>query len=251
MLSCVEFVHSRSFVHRDIKPDNFAMGLGARANQVFIIDFGLAKTYRDPGTHAHVPYVEGRPLAGTARYASVGALRGVEQSRRDDLESLGFVWLYLLRGSLPWMGLAARDQREKYARICQVKARTSFEELCRGFPAEFVRYFHAVRALRFTQCPNYAEFREMFRGALMREAYLYDYRYDWCPPAGAPGAAAAAGEPAEPRTARPAPVEADAPTPRTDVRRLPLVPPARRDGRDPVGASWARQPPSRLRRAPR
>jgi casein kinase 1 len=174
MICCLEFIHVKSFMHRDIKPDNFVMGLGDASNQVFIIDFGLSKKYRDPHTHIHIPCVEGKSLTGTARYASLAAMRGLEQSRRDDLESLGFVWMYLLLGRLPWMGLAARDQKQKYARICDVKSRVSFEELCRGFPAEFVRYFHAVRGLHFSEQPNYAEFRRMFRELFMREGDLYD-----------------------------------------------------------------------------
>ena len=176
VLSALAYIHERDIAHRDIKPDNFVMGIGNSATQVFIIDYGLAKKYRDQHTHMHIPYVEGKSLTGTARYASVGALRGVEQSRRDDLESLGFVWMYLLKGTLPWMGLNGRDQKQKYDRICDVKAKTSFEDLCRGFPNEFVRYFQIVRSLRFTEKPNYAELRQMFRDLFIREGFVYDYR---------------------------------------------------------------------------
>jgi casein kinase 1 len=186
MISCVEYIHNKNFIHRDIKPDNFVMGLGEHSNQVFIIDYGLAKKYRDQHTHMHIPYVEGKSLTGTARYASVAALRGIEQSRRDDLESLGFVWLYLLRGSLPWMGLTGRDQKQKYDRICDVKSKISFEELCRGFPSEFIRFFNTVRNLRFTEKPNYAELRQLFRTLFIREGFLYDYKYDWVQDASAP-----------------------------------------------------------------
>ncbi|OHT08490.1 hypothetical protein TRFO_23007 [Tritrichomonas foetus] len=179
MISAVQYVHSMNFIHRDIKPDNFMMGTGKNANKVYIIDFGLSKKYRDPHTHEHIKYVENKDLTGTARYASVSALKGIEQSRRDDLEALGYVWLYLLKGNLPWMGLDARNRRQKYDRICEVKASTSFEELCSGFPDEFVRYFYAVRQLRFTEEPDYSHYRKLFRKLFARLGYTYDYVYDW------------------------------------------------------------------------
>lgn len=179
MISCVEYIHHKNFIHRDIKPDNFVMGIGSQSSQVFIIDYGLAKKYRDQHTHVHIPYVQGKSLTGTARYASVAALSGIEQSRRDDLESLGYVWMYLLRGSLPWMGLNGKDQKQKYDRICQVKSRTTFESLCEGFPHEFVDYFNMVRSLKFADKPNYSELRKLFRDLFVKQGFVYDYQYDW------------------------------------------------------------------------
>ena len=179
MISCVEFIHSKNYIHRDIKPDNFVMGVGPHANQVFMIDYGLAKRYRDQNTHEHIPYCEGKQLTGTARYASLSAMKGNEQSRRDDLEALGYVWIYLLKGGLPWMGLSAQNRKNKYDQICRMKARLTFEQICRGCPREFVKYFKTVRELKFTDKPDYAALRELFRELFMSRGFVYDYKYEW------------------------------------------------------------------------
>lgn len=168
-ISRIEFVHAKSFIHRDIKPDNFLMGLGKRANQVNIIDFGLAKKYRDPKTHIHIPYRENKNLTGTARYASINTHLGIEQSRRDDIESLGYVLMYFLRGSLPWQGLKAATKKMKYEKISEKKMATPFEVLCKGFPLEFTTYFQYCRSLRFDDKPDYSYLRKLFRDLFMRD----------------------------------------------------------------------------------
>ncbi|KAF7837902.1 casein kinase 1-like protein 1 [Senna tora] len=179
MINRVEFFHSKSFLHRDIKPDNFLMGLGRRANQVYVIDFGLAKKYRDSSTHQHIPYRENKNLTGTARYASMNTHLGIEQSRRDDLESLGYVLMYFLRGSLPWQGLKAGTKKQKYERISEKKVSTSIEALCRGYPTEFASYFHYCRSLRFDDKPDYAYLKRIFRDLFIREGFQFDYVFDW------------------------------------------------------------------------
>lgn len=179
LLSRAEYVHAKSFIHRDIKPDNFLMGIGKRGNQVNCIDFGLAKKYRDPKTHFHIPYRENKNLTGTARYASINTHLGVEQARRDDMESLGYVLLYFLRGSLPWQGLKAATKKQKYDRIMEKKMTTPTEVLCRGFPNEFAIYLNYTRSLRFDDKPDYSYLRKIFRDLFVREGFQYDYVFDW------------------------------------------------------------------------
>nr|XP_016463706.1 PREDICTED: protein CASEIN KINASE I-LIKE 3-like [Nicotiana tabacum] len=179
MINRIEFVHSKSFLHRDIKPDNFLMGLGRRANQVYVIDFGLAKKYRDTSTHQHIPYRENKNLTGTARYASMNTHLGIEQSRRDDLESLGYVLLYFLRGSLPWQGLKAATKKQKYDKICQKKLSTPIEVLCKSHPVEFASYFHYCHSLTFDQRPDYGFLKRLFRELFTRQGYEFDYIFDW------------------------------------------------------------------------
>ncbi|XP_076933927.1 uncharacterized protein LOC143599982 isoform X3 [Bidens hawaiensis] len=179
LLNRVEFMHERGFLHRDLKPDNFLMGLGRKANQVYAIDFGLAKKYRDLQTHKHIPYRENKNLTGTARYCSINTHLGVEQSRRDDLESLGYILMYFMRGSLPWQGLKAGNKKQKYDRISEKKMFTSIEVLCKSYPSEFVSYFHYCRSLRFEDKPAYSYLKKLFRDLFIREGYQYDYVFDW------------------------------------------------------------------------
>lgn len=178
MVSRIDFIHSKNFIHRDIKPDNFLMGLGRKGNLVYIIDFGLAKKYRDARTHQHIPYRENKNLTGTARYASINTHLGIEQSRRDDMESLGYVLMYFNRGSLPWQGLKAATKRQKYERISEKKMSTPIEELCKGFP-EFTTYLSYCRSLRFDDKPDYAYLRQLFRNLFHRQGFTYDYIFDW------------------------------------------------------------------------
>nr|XP_009663624.1 PREDICTED: casein kinase I isoform epsilon [Struthio camelus australis] len=192
MISRIEYIHSKNFIHRDVKPDNFLMGLGKKGNLVYIIDFGLAKKYRDARTHQHIPYRENKNLTGTARYASINTHLGIEQSRRDDLESLGYVLMYFNLGSLPWQGLKAATKRQKYERISEKKMSTPIEVLCKGYPSEFSTYLNFCRSLRFDDKPDYSYLRQLFRNLFHRQGFSYDYVFDWnmlkfppAPPAGA------------------------------------------------------------------
>lgn len=179
LVSRLEYVHTKSFIHRDVKPDNFLIGLGKRQHVIHVIDFGLAKKFRDPRSHQHIPYRENKNLTGTARYASINTHIGIEQSRRDDLESLGYVLMYLIRGSLPWQGLKANTKKLKYERIMDRKMSTSTESLCKGYPVEFRSYFEYSRSLRFEDRPDYAYLKRLFKELFYRKGFQYDNLYDW------------------------------------------------------------------------
>jgi serine/threonine protein kinase len=174
----LEYIHSKLFLHRDIKPDNMLMGKGPDSHIVYLVDFGLAKRYRNQHTNAHIPYRDGKHLTGTARYASVNTHLGLEQCRRDDLESLGYVLVYLAQGTLPWQGIRAA-KKVKYQRIMEKKRTTTPEELCRDLPSQFVTYFKYVRELDFEERPDYSYLRSLFRKAFEKKAYTDDGIFDW------------------------------------------------------------------------
>eukprot|EP00579_Thalassiosira_antarctica_P017079 CAMPEP_0201947714 /NCGR_PEP_ID=MMETSP0903-20130614/55078_1 /ASSEMBLY_ACC=CAM_ASM_000552 /TAXON_ID=420261 /ORGANISM="Thalassiosira antarctica, Strain CCMP982" /LENGTH=474 /DNA_ID=CAMNT_0048490869 /DNA_START=273 /DNA_END=1697 /DNA_ORIENTATION=- len=153
MLERIEIMHSRHLIHRDIKPANFTTDRGS-GNMVYCIDFGLSKRYRHPRTLQHIPQREGRSLTGTPRYASINNHLGVEQSRRDDLESIGYVLVYFLKGGLPWQGLKAKSATKKYKLIMEKKQSVTIPALCQGCPSQFAEYLAYCRSLKFEAKPN-------------------------------------------------------------------------------------------------
>ncbi|ORX88567.1 kinase-like protein [Basidiobolus meristosporus CBS 931.73] len=181
MLARVESVHEHNLIYRDIKPDNFLIGRphSKYAHQVFMVDFGMAKYYRDPKTKQHIPYRERKSLSGTARYMSINTHLGREQSRRDDLEALGHVIMYFLRGALPWQGLKAATNKQKYQRIGETKQTTPIKELGQGFPEEFGEYLRYARELAFDETPDYKYLRGLFDRVLEKLGERDDGMFDW------------------------------------------------------------------------
>jgi serine/threonine protein kinase len=179
MLNRIEFLHSRHFLHRDIKPENFLTGFGKKKQEIFLIDFGLAKRFRDAKTGEHIAYSDGKSLTGTAIYASIYTHLGIEQCRRDDLESLGYVLMYFLRGDLPWLGIKAKTREEKQQKIMELKISHTPDLLCKGFPEEFLNYFNCVRELQFEAKPDYDFFKNLFTGCIKKNELAFDYNYDW------------------------------------------------------------------------
>lgn len=154
IITTLEFVHSRGYLHRDIKPQNFCMGLGD-SEVVYLLDFGLATKFMDEKLGIHAPYREERTFLGTASFASLNAHMGVQQSRRDDLESLLLVLVYLLKGKLPWQGGKYKSKVDKQVQIRMQKLLISAEELCEGLPPVYSKAFTYIRSLGFEEKPDY------------------------------------------------------------------------------------------------
>eukprot|EP00800_Vazella_pourtalesii_P001046 TRINITY_DN10886_c0_g1_i1.p1 TRINITY_DN10886_c0_g1~~TRINITY_DN10886_c0_g1_i1.p1 ORF type:complete len:466 (-),score=89.60 TRINITY_DN10886_c0_g1_i1:248-1645(-) len=180
LITRIEYVHSCRLIFRDIKPENFLIGRPgtSRVNTLNIIDLGLAKEYRDI-SGKHIPYRDHKNLTGTARYMSINTHMGREQSRRDDLEALGHMFMYFLRGSLPWQGLRAATLKERYQKIGEKKKATPIEILCQGFPDEFTKYLEYVRRLDFYEDPDYTYLRGLFISLSDKKKWARDNIFDW------------------------------------------------------------------------
>ncbi|KAK5442638.1 hypothetical protein LTS15_010956 [Exophiala xenobiotica] len=182
LLHRLETLHSNQYLHRDIKPENFLLGTGERGNIVYMTDLGLA-IYRHPndwapGTPPRDATARPPQLLGTCRYASIKGHLGIAQSRRDDLEALGYMLVYFIRGRLPWQGLKAKRD-VKYLLVLEKKQGTSAHDLCAGLPAEFEEYMNYVRNLRDEDQPDYPHLRNMFKKLFRRQGFEYDNVFDW------------------------------------------------------------------------
>jgi len=170
MIDRIEYLHKKGILHRDIKPDNFALGLHDSADVLHLIDFGLAKRYRDEQTSEHIPFRRRkRGLLGTPRYASINAHHGRELSRRDDLEAVSYVLVYLFKGKLPWQGLQCGGKEERDVKIGEMKRTIDVQVLCAGLPQAFLALMNYSRGCSFEQQPDYRYLREIFSGALVVE----------------------------------------------------------------------------------
>jgi serine/threonine protein kinase len=179
ILKRIQTLHENNFIHRDIKPENFTIGLKKMNNTIYMIDYGLTRKYCDSHKN-HIPYKEGKNLTGTALYASIYTHKGIEQSRRDDLESLGYMMVYFCKGELPWMDVKAKNKAGKYKKIMEKKIEMKPEILCNGLINEFMAYFKYVRELQFTEEPNYNYLLGLLNNAMKKNNIKNDFKFDWC-----------------------------------------------------------------------
>ena len=179
ILHRIEYVHSKYIIHRDIKPENFLIG---EPDQylIYIIDFGLSKKYKSSRTNKHIQFQLTKKFTGTARYASINAVRGAEQSRRDDLEAIGYMLLFFFNGGkLPWQGISCKAKAEKYIKIYNMKKNLNFEKFCKNMPKEIIIYMNYCRELEFEQKPNYDYLRSLFENVLKNNGYSNDLHFSW------------------------------------------------------------------------
>ncbi|KAI5119746.1 hypothetical protein M0805_004078 [Coniferiporia weirii] len=179
IIECVEYVHSKGIVHRDIKPDNFLMGLNSSNSAVHIVDFGLARRFRHPETLEHFPYFEGHDFFGTTTFASINSQCGYSQSRRDDLESAAYTLILFLRGRLPWQSLSGGTQKHRSQRVKDKKSAWTASRLCEGLPEEFATFLDYAKSLDYGRDPDYGYLKDLFRGLSEREGFEPDFVYDW------------------------------------------------------------------------
>ena len=168
LLEIIQCFHENNFIHRDIKPENYLVNYGNTFNKIYIIDFGLSKKYRSSKTFDHIKYNSGKSLVGTPRYASINNHRGNELSRRDDLESIGYMIIYFLNGILPWQGLKSNGP-DKYIKIYNKKINIPLHELCEGpLKNELIAYMEYIRGLKFEDPPNYIYLKGIFCEAIKK-----------------------------------------------------------------------------------
>ncbi|CAD8204051.1 unnamed protein product [Paramecium octaurelia] len=175
LIQILKNVHQKSILHRDLKPEN----LMYHQRQIYIVDFGISKIYRD-NTQKHIPFREGRPFVGTTRYAPIAAHKGHELSRKDDLETLIYILVLFLKGVLPWQHQLSQNNKERQKLIGDKKIKLSSTEICQDLPIEFQKALDHIKSLSFSVEPDYDYLINLFRKLGQRHGFEYDNLFDWC-----------------------------------------------------------------------
>ena len=180
MLNLIQYIHQRHIIHRDIKPENFLISKNNSNEKIYLIDFGLAKKFRDPKTGLHIPYKDNKSITGTIRFTSIYTHLGIEQSRRDDLECFIYTLIYLIKGKLPWQGLKSKNKEEKCQKIMEKKMNIKISILCQGLPKNFENILNYSRSLFFEEIPDYDYIRNELKSMFLYESNLDQNKNDFC-----------------------------------------------------------------------
>ena len=174
----IEYIHSKGYLHGDIKPENFVIGNNDQ-RIIYIIDFGLSKKYRSDRTGNHIQFCITKKMNGTARYASTNSLRGVEISRRDDLECLAYMIIYFIMKKLPWQGVKANSLQNRYKKIYYMKKKLIYDENFKQLPKEIQEFYNDIKKLKFEEKPNYVKLKEYFYILLKKNGFEADNNFSW------------------------------------------------------------------------
>ena len=179
MITRMAYFHSKLFLHRNVKPNNFLVGLDHTENKnvLFLIDSGTSRKYINPGTKQHIPYRDDCSISGNIGYISINRHLGIDRSRRDDLESMAYMMICFLKGYLPWTEMHNSDYRKLYDQVLKSKLET--DALCHGCTAEFKTYLEYCRGLKFEETPDYDYLKGIFKDLFIKEGYVRDDMYDW------------------------------------------------------------------------
>ena len=178
LIERIEYIHSKGFIHRDIKPENFIMGTLENNKNVYLIDFGLAKRFKNKNG-LHIPYRDGKHLTGTLRYASCNTQLGIEQSRRDDIESIGYILLYFFKKNLPWMNVKGKNEKEKFKKVLDIKINCKLDDICQGIPKEIGLIIQYARDLKFDEKPDYNLIQRLIKNIADKNGFQFDFEFDW------------------------------------------------------------------------
>ena len=173
LLLRLEYLHSKGIIHGDVKPHNLCMGINSKSNQLYLIDFGLARFF-----NLDTPEVISK-FEGTAIFAPIAAHNGEKQFPRDDLESMVYTILYLMNGKLPWNDIQTNDKAARREMICIMKKSLNLRELCANLPAGVTLMFESILKLKPNEIPNYSYYRKTLKEAIIQNGFVYDSRYDW------------------------------------------------------------------------
>ena len=177
-LERLEYVHSKNYLHRDIKTDNFLVG-NPDSSQIYLIDFGNAKKYKSSRTGKHLSFNKSNLVFGTPRYLSFNTLKGIDQTRKDDLESFGLVLIYLYKGYLPWSNLKCKNAMENLSKIYEIRKKMNLKTLCKEMPSEIYKYMYYVQILNFEQNPDYRYLKSLFLNILEKIGEKNDFIFSW------------------------------------------------------------------------